>query len=48
MRGTPYKKEPLLLQLVKNDFEYLWRYGISLLFPAILIELEQPVIIWKA
>lgn len=46
-RGMSHQKEPFLLQLVKDDFKYLWRYWIGLLFPAINIELGQPVKVLK-
>jgi len=42
-----HQKEPFLLQLVKDDFKYLWRNWIGLLFPAINIELDQPVKVLK-
>ena len=42
-----HQKEPFLLQLVKNDLKYLWRYLVGLLFPAVNIELGQPVKVLK-
>lgn len=46
-RGVTHQKEPFLLQLVKDDLKYLWRYLIGLLFPAVNIELGQPVKVLK-
>ena len=46
-RGMTHQKEPFLLQLVKDDFKYLWSHWIGLLFPAVNIELGQPVKVLK-
>jgi hypothetical protein len=34
-KGSMHEKKPLLLQLVKDNFKYLWRHRVDLLFPAI-------------